>query len=169
MYCVRCRTGVTNGQPKLLLSLIPDYPLINFMLTTAIYILVTFSTHLLPNSSLPLKTLLVSTPPICLLSFLSMVVLYLKQVSHRFFELINRLKSVFVPHKDNTRLLHMAVAGASICVALYIIALIVIYLPRFMVSLLPLLSSISHCFIKYFTVNVQHHADFYQMVLHTCL
>ena len=63
----------------------------------------------------------------------------------------------------------MAVAGASICVALYIIALIVIYLPRFMVSLLPLLSSISHCFIKYFTVNVQHHADFYQMVLHTCL
>jgi len=86
------RTGVTNGQPKLLLSLIPDYPLINFMLTTAIYIL----------------------------------------VSHRFFELVNRLKSVFVPHKDNTRLLHMAVAGASICVALYFIALIVIYLPRFM-------------------------------------
>lgn len=139
---------MTNGQPKLLLSLIADYPLINFMLTTAIYILVIFLSHFLPNFCLLLKTMLLSTSPIYLLSFPSMVILYWKQVSHRFFELINRLKAVFVPHKDNTRLLHMAVAGASVCVALYVIALIVIYLPRFMVSLLPLLSSIFHCLIN---------------------
>jgi hypothetical protein len=86
------RTGVLNGQPKLLLSLIPNYPLLNFMLTSSIYIL----------------------------------------VSYRLFELTSRLKSTFVPHKDNRRLSHITLTGASLAIALYAAALLIIKLPRLM-------------------------------------
>lgn len=114
-----CRSGIPDGQPKLLLSLIPDYPMLNFMLTTSIYIVVSGEFKFALQRSSQIHT---SHAVSCL------------QVSHRLFNLTNTLKNAFVPSKDNKRLFNNMISAAVISSVLYSLSFVFLKFPRIWVS-----------------------------------
>jgi N-acetylneuraminate 9-O-acetyltransferase len=88
--------------------------MLNFMLVTAIYLLVCKHTLVLIPSKGVNRIL---------------IALFILQISYRVFELTNVLKSAFIPSRDNNRLYQNFVAGIAISVCLYICSVILLKLP----------------------------------------
>lgn len=108
-----CRSNMPNGQPKWLLCFIPDYPMLNFMLTTAIYLLVSLPTSKPFHSTVKKDTHFITA----------------LQLSYRVFEITNVLKGAFIPSRDNNRLYQNFIAGIAISVCLYFCSLILLKIP----------------------------------------
>lgn len=58
------------------------------------------------------------------------------QVSYRFFELTNTLKTAFVPSKDDRRLAYNVITAGAISICLYSVSFVLLQIPRMMVSYL---------------------------------
>lgn len=98
------RSSIPNGQPKLLLSFIPDYPLLNFLLTTTIFLSVSFSFKAIFFRQ-NFKT------------FTTWLIIL--QISYRVFKLTSILKEAFIPTRDNKCLYQNLIAGIAIFTSLY--------------------------------------------------
>ncbi|RRT76647.1 hypothetical protein B296_00002265 [Ensete ventricosum] len=96
--CDTSRSGKPDAQPRRLLSLVPDYPMLNFMLNTIIYVAV-------------------------------------RNVAHRVFDLTNRLKVVFIPTRDNKRLLYNLITGAIVSLTLYALSMVLLSLTKKLVRI----------------------------------
>lgn len=130
-----CRSNMPNGQPKWLLSFIPDYPMLNFMLVTAIYVLVSLCSlfsFVLNVFSYDLVWSIFS-PSVFSIGLTTSLL----QISYRLFELTNTLKTVFVPTRDNQKLLHNFIAGVVISVCIYCLSFILLQIPHWCVSTYP--------------------------------
>lgn len=108
------RSSVPNGQPKLLLSFLPDYPLLNFLLTTTIFLSVSSTFKAIFFRQNYKKT------------FTTWLIL---QISYRVFKLTNILKEAFIPTRDNKCLYQNFIAGIAIFACLYCSSFILQKLP----------------------------------------
>ncbi|XP_050372540.1 protein REDUCED WALL ACETYLATION 2 isoform X1 [Argentina anserina] len=90
-FHVWLRSAVPDGQPKLLLSMIPDYPMLNFMLTSTIYVAISYRlfdlTNTLKIAFVPSKdnkrlvnNIVTATAVSCALYFISFVFLKVPQM-----------------------------------------------------------------------------------------
>ncbi|XP_016647801.1 PREDICTED: protein REDUCED WALL ACETYLATION 2 isoform X2 [Prunus mume] len=90
-FHVWLRSGLPDAQPKLLLSMIPEYPLLNFMLTSAIYVAISYRlfdlTNTLKIAFVPSKdnkrlvnNIITATAISCGLYFISFVFLKIPQM-----------------------------------------------------------------------------------------
>lgn len=90
-FHVWLRSAVPDGQPKLLLAMIPDYPMLNFMLTSSIYVAISYRlfdlTNTLKIAFVPSKdnkrlvnNIVTATAVSCALYFVSFVFLKIPQM-----------------------------------------------------------------------------------------
>ncbi|KAM1280931.1 hypothetical protein ACFX2H_021484 [Malus domestica] len=93
-FHVWLRSSTPDAQPKLLLSIIPDYPMLNFMLTSAIYVAISYRlfdlTNTLKIAFVPSKdnkrlvsNIVTATAVSCGLYFISFVFLKIPQILNK--------------------------------------------------------------------------------------